>query len=214
MSKLATLTIFSDSGDGFALNDDTVWATNRAAATADSIDNTGSAPYIEASLSGGNYRIIRGFLAFDTSALIDKDLLSVVNVYVSWFTGTWVDAGVNAYKALVEWSEGVTTITTASFNDVGSTLLAPTVDDSATGYQAFVMNSTGRALINRAGLTPLAMRIGFDFDNVAPTGANTVQWRASENSGTSADPYMEVQYYPYKMNDMISSDGIIAGRRT
>lgn len=162
----------SPGGDGGVRGgSDTSWAAARALADGDLAQPTNSneswAVY-SANNDGSAklYTIWRGFFAFDTSSLPDDAVIVGVTLRV-YVVGKWTGAGGGV--AVVSGSQAVP-ITTADFDQVGSTAFATTTLAALNvlAYNDFVLDSNGWAQVNRTGVTKYALRTTLDLNNTAP----------------------------------------------
>lgn len=88
------------------------------------------------------------------------------------------------------------------FANVGSVSLSGTVAYAAivlSGYTNYVLNSTGRATVNVAGVTTLAHRnVNYDVSNVAPTWTSGqitgLNGHPADQTGSANDPKLVVTY--------------------
>lgn len=177
------------------------FATARGAATGHDAygGNTG---HYSAYVDPPNGLISRGFYPFDTSALPDGATITAASLFVYSYVTPGTGGGGstdNKSVCVVESTQASpTALTTADYDQVGSTLLADRIPFSSfpsAGYQEIPLNATGLAAISKTGYTKLALIAGYDFDNVAPT----TDWcgfasKFSDETGTSMDPYLKVTY--------------------
>jgi hypothetical protein len=149
----------------------------------------------------------RSILTFDTSPLgaaatIVSAVLSLNFIFppptggdVGYGTNTTVEIVSSAPASdnnVVESDYG--TLGSVSFASMSLDAIQPSV------YNDFVLNSSGRAQINKTGITRLGTRSGWDLNNnftgtwVESTGTDVPYWGAS-TSGTSQDPKLTITYY-------------------
>lgn len=164
-----------------------------------------------------NYHLIsRGFIPFNTSVIPAGVAITsaTLNLY-TWVSGGVYDADNDGYDYLtvVQTSQAShTQLVTADYDNIGTIEGVDSGDRKdissiATGaYLSFTLNAVGRGWIaksgqasncsNTSGISCFGLREGHDLEGVAPdveqyTGVN---FYASEQSGTSKDPYLSVTY--------------------
>lgn len=171
------------------------WASIRAALTGTDVYLTSdptSGVYSDASLP----LIIRGFLSFDTSTLPDGSEVITggrLRVYGSSIVGT-----VGTVDLVAGTPASPTTLTTADFDQVGTTLLSddqiPITSWNTSGYNDFNLNAAGIAAINRSGYTQFALRHSSDRTGSSPASPAAASYYPVEHAGTDHDPILEVTY--------------------
>jgi len=174
MIALGDTAVIQCSGGGSASHDNNTnnWATVHDAATGTGTDNSGGV-YVMAAVSGGNYKVYRGFLSCNTASIPDTATITGATVEVK---------GSDKFGALSESyglynSTHVDPITTASYNDGGTTSWATPIALAAWSSSAtntWTLNATGVAGISLTGTTSIAVREKeFDVDNSAPSGSES-----------------------------------------
>ena len=107
----------------------------------------------------------------------------------------------NAYIRLASSSPASNTaITTADYDQVGTTNLAPDLNTSSVTlntYNNWALNATGTATINGFGVTKFVLRHGNDIVNSEPSstgynGINGITW--ADQTGTTQDPKLVVEH--------------------
>jgi hypothetical protein len=216
----ATISPFAGAGDGEVSLQDIfgTWASVHDAATGDTADITATTFKVSAanlvSIAAG-FQIYRGFLPFDTSPIPAAAVISsaTLNAYVISKSNSDNDG--NDYITVVRTSQAThTTLATADYDATGTT---EGVDSgqrkditsvSTSVYLSFSLNSTGLGWIAKSGvasncsattgITCLGLREGHDLlnDSIVGGAANTnrVTFSASEETGTTQDPYLSVTY--------------------
>lgn len=166
----------------------------------------------------------RAFLPFDTSAIPGSATIfsASVNLYATGvLDGTDANGGTSDYVAIMASTTqaAYTALANSDFNKCG--LVTNPIEASNThtdlgsmgagNYYSFPLNSTGLQAVRKngqsssctgtAGITCLGVREGYDAQRSAPplattigTGADSVSFSSSEESGTSQDPYLLVTY--------------------
>lgn len=206
----ATLSYTTPVGDGTAYNTGATWSTTHDSQATS--PNGGSVPdgwyvSLENDKTGASeYRIHRGFLPFNTSALPDTAQIATATLHV-WPADRSLHGDAYDYLAIVGPTTQATTtwLYTSDFNKDGattsSTLLSDTKATStvywpanATNTFKFPLNATGLGAISKTGYTYLGIREGHDIDNVSPPSQATRYWSitSSENASGEGHPYLEV----------------------
>ena len=205
-----TTTIYPDphpestSVDGYAAFDasGSSWATIHDAATSDSAADTPT-------ISNGAYTgkvgagrwIYRAFFLFDTSSIGGGATIN--SATFSLYPTAVVTSSIgNEYISLASSSPASNTaITTADYDQVGTTKLAPDLNTSSVTlntYNNWVLNATGTSTINGAGVSKFVLRHGNDIVNADPSGSgyngiNGITW--ADEAGTTQDPKLVVEHY-------------------
>lgn len=176
--------------DGDVYYTNTNWATCRGAATG-ALATTGT-PYMYSASqkSGVNYFIYRCFVSFPNtvSALATIDS-ATVTMYSYGTTGGPDKA------APFEWTTPGA-ISNGAYNDFGATQLATEQTWPATNSACtWTLNASGLALVPKTGTAYYCFRdYTYDILNVAPVDTDNVAWKTMDTAGTSADPYMTINY--------------------
>jgi len=200
---------FSGAGDGCVYyNTSKSWAT-----THDTADGTGffltnkEETFAASGLNSALLYIVRGFLPFDTSGLPDNATISaaLVYVYVS-AVGDGDNDGDDWLNVVQGLQADPTTLVVGDYDACGDAVTNPTEgatridlgNITASQYNSFTLNATGRGWISKTGYTKLGVREGHDCINSAYAGAdgtvNRIAIRYSEYTGTGSDPYLSVTY--------------------
>jgi hypothetical protein len=199
-------------GDGFVeYGYNASWDTTHDAVTGSSVDyapgdfgfDTGS--YFSTS---DEFKIMRGFLPIDTSGIADGDTVTAAIMYVyAKAKDDYDNDGDDWINIVGATSQAATTsLITADYNQCGSvnnpTEWATRIDLGSitiSAYNQFTFNATGRAAVNKTGVTLLGTREGHDcIDNaIDPTtgggyGGVRLTVYDSSRTGTSEDPYLDV----------------------
>ena len=200
----ATISPYSGSGDGVVMRvDEYMWEACRNNSYGDASHDATPTITTLASNDGefGSYILHRGFLPFDTSALLEDDVVSSTKLYF------YVESTVNEdndgydYLTVVQGSQASPLLLTQyDYGEVGDIEGIDSGDrlditSLGTGWNYFDLNSTGISWIDATGYTKFALREGHDLADVPPdTGRNEVEIRSSDYSGTSSDPYLQIIY--------------------
>jgi len=145
--------------------------------TADS-KTTGGASYWD---HGADYRIIRSFIGFDTSALPDTAVISQVQLVIKQTSASVNTDSINI-NVVASTQASTTNLITSDFTNYGSTVFA-SFSPSADTTHTLTLNASGRAFINKTGNTNFAFIVDKDLNNDgSPTGTNGAGlWFATPN---------------------------------
>ena len=199
---MSVLTVFSSSGDGWvrrATSDET-FAINRAASEGNLLDYTSTTTQAQITKSGtDNFDISRCFLPFDTSSLPDDATIdsATLSIYVTVKN----DADIVSLVLVQTTQASTSSLVLDDFDQCG-TLNSPTEGAARitvsgltlNAYNDFTLNATGLTWISKTGFTKLGIRISRDGDNSEPTGVNNMVLSAFEETGTSQDPKLVINY--------------------
>lgn len=177
-------------GSAFHDNNTNNWTTVRDSATGTGVDNSGSV-YVMAAVSGGNYKVYRGFLSCDTSAIPDDATVDAATLELK---GSDKFGALSESYTLYE-SSHADTITTGDYSARINTAISNDIalaswSNSATN--TFTLNATGLAYLNLSGTTDINVsEKTFDVLNSTPSGAESgvAYWLNS-----SGFPVLEVTY--------------------
>jgi hypothetical protein len=186
-------------GDGAVHNDVAAsWATARNAATGTSANPAATDLNVYTGPWDGTQYFRRVFLPFDTSSLPDGDEATAGTLYI--YVADKGESGMSSSVCVVASTQASdTNLTTADFDACGTVELTArrTVSSLTVGaYNAFTLNAAGLAAINKTGYTKLCLRTAHDLDNTEVTGNvySYITVKASDQAGTSNDPYLEITY--------------------
>lgn len=199
--------VFAGAGDGEINKTDASWDTTHDATTGNNASYGGSqilAPRVRYSDSLSKYYIYRAFLPFDTSGLPDGASISEVLLKIYIFSVSNGDDDGNDFTRIVQTDQpDATTLATADYNNCGATnnptAGATDIDFgsiTASQYNTFTLNATGRSWIVKDGWTKLGIREGHDAvdDAITIPLQNYLQLNMSEYPDTNKDPYLEITY--------------------
>ena len=215
-------TFYAGAGDGncFYSVDPATWAVAHASSTCSTVNYTGAAFNIEAGgrlIGATGFRIYRGFIPFNTSAIPSNAIISSSTFYLyvdgvadndndgdDWVAVVQTSQADSASLVIEDFDQcGAVTNPTEGSNRVDITNI------TASKYQSWTLNSTGRGWIKRrgeisncgttAGVTCLGIREGHDAIDSAYAVAlyTNITAIASEQAGTVNDPYLTVSYSYY-----------------
>jgi hypothetical protein len=208
---LATTSYFAGAGDGYVRYQNTgdSFATAHGATAGTSADPTNAGAITTGvtryAATDTDWEIDRAFFPFDTSGLADGTTITAatLNLYVNEVVNQDNDG--DDWVNVVQTSQADTsTLATADYDQCGAvsnpTEGATRIDQgslTASAYNVWTLNATGRSWVDKTGFTKLGIRQGHDAINSQITwgGAQTrnrVRFNASEDGGTNTDPYLEV----------------------
>lgn len=189
-------TYLGETGDGYISGSSAVYATARATSTAD--DATATTAILGQRWTGANYIVFRAFTSFDTSA-IGSDTVSAASLYVKAASdNSTTDFTVELYR--YAWADTLTTSREANYDGAygGSATLEGTLQNTATAWTTgtYYGRSVDTAGVNTSGDSRYTLVSSRDVGNNTPTGSEFVSFYATEQSGTSDDPYMDITHAP------------------
>mgnify|MGYP001598223892 FL=1 len=209
VSSGSTSIFYSALGDGYVENGYIGgWATARDALSGNGVDYTSTSGLDTGSFFDptDNYKIMRGFIPIDTSALPDNAVITSAALKIFVASKNNDDNDGDDFISVV----GPTTqaftalLSIADYNKISSQELATRIDvgNITTGaYNTLTLNSAGLSIINKTGVTMFGIREGHDLLNLsidATTssgyGGNRIIFYISQTAGIAQDPYLEVTY--------------------
>lgn len=145
------------------------------------------------------FYIDRVFLLFDTSALTAGATISaaVLSVYVTTKSNSDNDGQdyINVYTTT---PASNTEITTADYDQIGTTAQATAIDlgaISTSAYNDWTLNATGLSNISKTGVSKFGLREGHDAENAAiATGENYFTMQFADTADTTQDPKLVITY--------------------
>lgn len=201
---MASITVYSNTTDGWVGKfDSNNFATTKNAATGQlAADNEANPAVCETGISGGNYRLVRGFLDFTLSGIPAGATITAATV--SLFV-TSKENSDNDGEDTFGWYEGTQAnpITTADYDAFNSTLISDAVDlgsITTSAYNAWTLNASGIAVLQAAigGTAKLVVREGHDVSGNAYAGAdgtvNRIVVYLADQAGTTNDPKLDITY--------------------
>lgn len=182
---------YGDTGDGLSYKQSGAWPTARGSSTQtgaiDNFDynaNTSSAKY-DGSLF---YYTYRGWFWFDTSAIGANTVTSASLFLYGYGLG---ESSVCAMQS----TQPNTGIGNWLHNAFAGSEYGHTASWSIVGYNEIVFNSTGMSDLVTDGTTPICTReYDHDYLNSTPTTHYMNGCYFADNTGTSQDPYLEVEF--------------------
>lgn len=208
---MTVTTVFADAGDGNVRARSTVFATVRAAASANEITG-GATGYASCGLEVSTYNFYCPFFMFDTSAIPATDTISSA-VYSHALAGDSAGTAANQWTVCqgqqTTWNSLVIGDYDQRRNSIDGGAEGATRQNRAvsteTGYVDFTLNATGIGWIARSGetkpatasatgKTQLVVAYAKDLDNSAPTTNDFNQVYFAEEAGTTNDPKLVVTH--------------------
>lgn len=202
-----TTSFYAGAGDGFVSYGATAtWDTAHDATDGTDVAYTQDWGLDAQSRDQGSTTYIdRAFVPVDTSALPPGASITAATLYLWAVTIINQDNDGNDYLVVVQTSQpDPTQLTTADYDLCGDAINNPTEGSAqldltglSTGqYHSLALNATGIGWIDDAGYTLLGVREGHDCvdDPITDNSRNIMVMSASETTGTSQDPYLEVVY--------------------
>lgn len=203
-----TTSYYSGAGDGrvYYSTGSQSWATAHAETGDNNVvaDYTGITIIAGSRNDSGGAKMYRGFIPIDTSGIADNDEITAARLKVYATSTTSIDAGDgNDYVVVVKTSAASTSSLTGEDYDQCGSVTNPTpgsatltIGGSITlnSYNTLTLNSTGEEWISVTSTTQLGLREGHDAvnDTLTGVGASDLWVSASEVTGTSQDPVLEV----------------------
>jgi hypothetical protein len=187
-----TSTFFSGAGDGVvgAFSQPDYPPSNATDASYE-----GSTDYLQSNRDSGLYDLTRLFFPIDTSSLPDNAIINSATLSLFGFAGI-VNVDGDSVCVIRTFQASISSLSTSDWNSVDGAIAATKTfaSWSTTGYNDLTLNSSGLGWINKTGFTKLGLRTLRDITSQAPTGLNWVQMYLSEQTGTSQDPKLVVNY--------------------
>jgi len=201
-----TIKFYSGAGDGrvtYTVATSPGWDIIHDAAVGSGISYTSTNDaYATVSNAASWPEVTRTFFPIDTSAIPDNAIITSATLYL--YPGQLDDGDNdgNDFITVIQASQAnPASLTVNDFNKCGATN-NPTeganridiTNMSTSAYSAWTLNSTGLGWISKTGYTLLCVREGHDALDDIPVAFTRARFYASEQAGTSQDPYLEVTY--------------------
>ena len=194
-----TLAVRSGTNDGRVSSANATWTTclngsTLAAAT------TGTAEDVRATWTGSAYQLRQVFLDFDTSSLGSTSTIS--NAIFTLYGNTTAESDTDNYDLQVRAYNWGGTLTTADWVDsnpqsnwTALTLMAHFDVGSWSQGSGNANNLTfdSHADVSKTGTTSVVVGLSA-LGSGTPTGANSLEFRLADQSGTTSDPLLTVTY--------------------
>lgn len=200
---LDTGTYYASAADGVLLHalPATTWSTCRSATTANAMAGTGTTGSLTFAFPFTDSPYLsRLTFPTDTSGLTSNATITAAALKA--YVNSKSNAGVANIAICLMTVANTSSLASGdydgydSLNSPSEWITRVSADLSTGGYATFSYNATGLAAINKTGFTHNGMRSSLDIDNSSPAnpGTGDVNFTFSENTGTSADPYLEVTF--------------------
>lgn len=194
-----TLTVYPDAGAGVTAADtslgyiDVSWATAHNAASAETVSNTATAENCISQFAGGAYNIRRLGFSFDASSLNDD--VTIDSATLSLYGGGKVGSSYSQY--IVSWAPADPgTPAVGDYNDFGTTAYSTktAANFSTVAYNDYSLSAGGISDISLTAVSSFGLRLSGDALNQTPSSSESVNVKMADNSGTSADPKLVINY--------------------
>lgn len=197
---MTTATFYAGTADGYLSSRDDDYSLARAGTGALlSFNTTATEGYVGQAADGNPgflYQCTEGFLSFDTSSLPDDAVILSVTLSLYGDTdSSTTDFTINARAH--DWGAEITGADwVAGASLPAKTLLATfaTSGWSVAGYNDFTSEAAFLTAINKNGTTYIILSSSRHEGNNTPSGDEYVLWETANNSGTSKDPKLVVEY--------------------
>ncbi|MFC5834662.1 hypothetical protein [Nonomuraea insulae] len=186
-------TVFGVSGDGIVRGFSSNYSTARS--TASQVSSSGS---VGQSFSVSDYFCHEGFVGFDTSSLVDSDMVSAVELAL-WLetdssnTDYTLEVRDRDWGASLELADYVAGASLGGFTRVAT--LTTSGIGAAGAYKAFASDATFLTVSNiKTGTVRLLVSSDRQRSGTAPTGIEMVTFSFSSASGTTQDPKLTITH--------------------
>lgn len=192
---MATLTVYAKTSDGYLDSSSTDYSTARAGTGTLSVYTINNALMCGQILLGDSYHVYEAFLQYDTSALPDASVISSVKeeLYLA------LDQSYTDYTEEVrayDWGDTLTTDDWVAGANLGNyTLLSSKTVSPSAGYNEFPTSANFIAAISKTGDTRLFHSSNRQRAGNTPIGGESVNWYSADQSGTTQDPKLTIEYY-------------------
>jgi hypothetical protein len=148
-------------------------------------------------VQGYAYRIDRGYVYFDTSAIPDSATIASATLYLyGQADNSTTDFNLNIQSGMPTYPHDP--LVAADFNTTYYSGIGcdpyNTSGFTIAGYNAITLSATGLTWISKTGTTKLCLRSDEDVSASPPSGDEYVTVYAAEQAGTANDPYLVVNY--------------------
>ena len=140
--------------------------------------------------TGGTYFITRSIIPFDTTG---RPTVTTASFYIQPAVKN-ADADSDSYSIVQATPATWNSIIAGDYDQLGTTKGATDITYGGLTvdvYAQWLMNATGRGWI-ADGTWDLGLRSARDIANSAPTGDDDVRFKSANNTGTSVDPYVDI----------------------
>ena len=205
-----TTSYYAGAGDGYVENDDEDWNIVHDAVSGFVVFDSSTSLSVGSYFHEGQLNIRRAFFPIDTSGLPDNANISAatLKLYVNMQNKEAGD-----YSVVVQTTQASTaSLVVADFDQCGS-VDSPTegsdhVLATASQYNDWTLDATGRGWISKTGWTKLGLRDSHDVLDSSPgEDADEEQIRTSEYAETDYDPYLSITYTAFPTYTLATTTG-------
>jgi hypothetical protein len=194
---MSTLTVYSSTADGYIYSSNTSYSTARS--TASLSDNSSTTVTCGQDYSSPKYHCYESFFSFDTSSLGGAATVSSATLSLYGYSDQ-SNTDFTATAAIKDWGSSLDTSDWVAGANLSSLTTVATYNPasgwSTTGYNNFA-DVALPANINKTGTTYLILYSDRHAAGNTPTGYEYVNAYSADQSGTSQDPKLVVEYsYP------------------
>lgn len=187
-------TVFSDSTDGYIQGSNPTYSTARAGSSLSS-DDAGN--FIRFAQDSGFF-VYEGFVSFDTSSIVDTDIVTSV-VLDMWLTTDFSTTDSVMQAREYDWGSSVTTADWVAGASLGVLPLLATLATSGIGatgsYKTFTSQAAFLTATNlKTGTVRLLLTSDKFVAGTAPTTTERVEFSSSNVSGTTQDPKLTITH--------------------
>ncbi len=190
----------TSSVDGWAYKyDSTDWSGTRGAGsgtTANDSSTTNTVLTLHGTPAGSTRKgIQRSFLLFNTASIPDTAVIATTTLSI--YILTTAGASNKTVYVVSSAPASTTAVTVNDYGSIGDTSFGTSDGSYSNGtYESITLNATGKAAVSKTGVSQFALRTHLDFDNSNVSNGTefSVDFSASETSGTGQDPYLSVIY--------------------
>lgn len=191
---MATLTAYATTGDGYISSNNASYATANSGSGL-SADTAGTIATAGQNVSG-NYFIWQSFFSFDTSAIPDAATISAASLDLYGQADSSTTDFALRWR-IYDWSSGgLTTADWRTAAQLGGLTALGEYNTSGgwttSGYNA--MPATSPTNITKTGTTYVIVYSAEDQSSSAPTNPEYVNFRTTDQTGTTQDPKLTVAY--------------------
>lgn len=191
--------IYANADDGYITGESLVLYTTARSTSTDSVDNGTRISAGQTTDGLGAFDVFRSFVRFDTSPLAGLGTITAVEFGIWFFANNGAeDYAMRVYR--YAWASTLAANREANYDGAygGSATFEGELWENgfapATG--AYVTMAVDPAGINTAGFTGYTLVSDNDVSGIEPTDTQYAQFYASDQAGTSNDPYITITYTP------------------
>lgn len=198
-TKGTVTTVFSAAGDGQVLSSDTTYSIARAGSGSLSANTAATTIQIGQRVPAGNFQCYEGFLSFDTSAITDTDVVTVVTLDM-WLTTDSSTTDFTLEARDRDWTAGGLTtadyVAGASLSGLTRVASLATSGIGATGaYKTYTSDASFLTVTNlKTGTVALLIHSSRHSGNNSPAGEENVLFSSADETGTTQDPKLTITH--------------------